>query len=92
MCRSKGKNGRRARIEEIGRGIKNSCSVTPKRRRMASVLDAVMESTRVPIPASIEVPNMSEKNIKETTQDVTTRVEAEVGPSVPAETGPVETG
>jgi hypothetical protein len=26
--------------------------VTPKRRRMGSVLDAVMESTRVPIPAS----------------------------------------
>ena len=67
-------------------------AMTPKRRRMASVLDAVMESTRVPIPASIEVPNMSEKNIKETTQDVTTHVEAEVGPSVPAETGPVETG
>jgi hypothetical protein len=65
--------------------------VTPKRRRMASVLDAVMESTRVPTPASIEVPNMSEKNIKETVEDVTTRVEAEVGPSVPVESGPIET-
>jgi hypothetical protein len=65
--------------------------VTPKRRRMASVLDAVLESTRVPTPASTEMPSTSEKNIKETAEAVTTRVEAEVGPSVPAETGPIET-
>jgi hypothetical protein len=65
--------------------------VTPNRRRMASVLDTFMESTRVPTPASTEVPNMSEKNIKETAEAVTTCAEAEVGPSVPAETGPVET-
>jgi hypothetical protein len=50
-----------------------------------------MESTRVPTPASIEVPSMSEKNIKETAKAVTTRVEAEVGPSFSAETEPVET-
>jgi hypothetical protein len=66
-------------------------AVTPKRRRMANVLDVVMESTKVPTPASIEVPSMSEKNIKETTEAVTTRVETKVGPSAPAETGPVET-
>jgi hypothetical protein len=54
--------------------------VTPKRRRMASVLDAVMESTRVPTPAATEVPSKSEKNIKETAEAVTTRVGAEVGP------------
>jgi hypothetical protein len=65
--------------------------VTPKRRRMASVLDAVMESTRVPTPAATEVPSKSEKNIKETAEAVTTRVGAEVGPWAPAETGPVET-
>ena len=41
-------------------------TVTPKRRRMASILDVVMESTKVPTPASTEVPSMSEKNIKET--------------------------
>jgi hypothetical protein len=39
-------------------------AVTPK-RRMASVLDAAMESTKVPTPGSTEVPSMSEKNIKE---------------------------
>jgi hypothetical protein len=60
--------------------------ITPKRRRMASVLDAIMESTSVSTLASTE-----EKNIKEATEAITTRVEAEVGPSVPAKTGPVET-
>jgi hypothetical protein len=61
-------------------------AITPKRRRMASMLDTVMESTRISTPASTE-----EKNIKEATKAITTRVEAEVGPSVPAETGPIET-
>ena len=60
-------------------------AITSKRRRMASVLDAVMESTRVSTPASIE-----EKNIKEATKDITTCVEAKVGPSVPAEIGPLK--
>jgi hypothetical protein len=60
-------------------------AITPKRRRMASVLDAVMESTRVSTPASIE-----EKNIKEATKDITICVEAKVGPSVPAEIGPLK--
>jgi hypothetical protein len=65
--------------------------ITPKRRRMASVLDVVLESTRVPTPASAEVPSMSEENIKEAAEAVTILVEAEVGPSVLAETRPVET-
>jgi hypothetical protein len=61
-------------------------AITPKRRRMASVLDATMESTKVATPSSTE-----DKNIKEATKAITTRVETEVGPSVPVETGPVET-
>jgi hypothetical protein len=36
-------------------------AVTPKRRRMASVSDVVMESTKVLTPASVPVPNMGEK-------------------------------
>jgi hypothetical protein len=36
-------------------------ATTPKRRKMASVLDAVMESTKVLTPASAEVPNIGEK-------------------------------
>jgi hypothetical protein len=55
---------------------------------MASVLDAVMESTKVPTPTSIEVPSMSEKNIKETAETVVTQVEAEAWPYVPAKAGP----
>jgi hypothetical protein len=65
-------------------------AVTPKRRRMASVLDAVMESTKVLTPASGEVPNMGEKNTKETAETVMTQVGTEAGPSVPVETGPTE--
>jgi hypothetical protein len=70
--------------------IQKTTLITPKWRRMASVLDAVMESTKVLTPASIEVPSMGKKSTKETVQAVITRVEAEAGPSVPAETGPAE--
>jgi hypothetical protein len=65
-------------------------AVTPKRRRMASVLDVVMESTKVLTPASAEVPNIGEKNMKETAEPDMSQVEIEAGPSVPAETGPME--
>ena len=41
--------------------IQKTTLITPKRRRMASVLDAVMESTKVLTPASTEVPSMGEK-------------------------------
>jgi hypothetical protein len=53
---------------------------TPKRRRMVSVLDVVLESTRAPTPAST----------KEAAEAAIARVEVEVGPSVPIETEPVE--
>jgi hypothetical protein len=63
---------------------------TPKRRIMASVLDAVMESTKVLTPASTEVPNIGEKNTKETTEAVMTQFETEAEPLAPTETGPME--
>jgi hypothetical protein len=53
--------------------VSNAPAITPKRRRMASVLDTIFESTRAPTLAS------------------TKEAEAEAGPSVPIETGPVET-
>jgi hypothetical protein len=56
-------------------------AITPKRRRMASMLDVVLESTRAPNPASA----------KEASKAATTRVEVEARPSVPIEIGPVET-
>jgi hypothetical protein len=48
---------------------------TPKRRRMPSVLDAVMETTRALTPTPV-------KKVAET---VTARSETEAGPSVPTE-------
>jgi hypothetical protein len=65
-------------------------AATPKRRRMASVLDAVMESTKVPTLASAEVPNIGEKNTKEIAEAVMTKFEIEAEPLAPTETGPTE--
>lgn len=45
------------------------------------MLDAVLESARAPTPASA----------KEAAKATSTRVEVKAGPSVPIETGPVET-
>jgi hypothetical protein len=55
-------------------------AITPKRRRMASMLDAVLKSTRAPTPASA----------KEAVEATTARVEVEDGPSAPIETEPAE--
>jgi hypothetical protein len=55
-------------------------ATTPKRRRMASVLDAVME-TRALTPAPI----------KKVVEAAMTRTETEAGPSVPDETKPAVT-
>jgi hypothetical protein len=55
-------------------------AITPKRRRMASVLDTILESTRASTPAPT----------KETAEATTICVEVEAGPSVPIETGPAE--
>jgi hypothetical protein len=70
--------------------VSKIATVTPKRRRMANVLDAVMESTKVLTHASAEVPNMGEKNTKETAEAVMTQVGTKAGPLVPAEMGPTK--
>jgi hypothetical protein len=56
-------------------------ATTPKRRRMASVLDAVMETTRALTPAPV-------KKVAET---ATAHTETKAGHSMPAETKPVVT-
>jgi hypothetical protein len=61
--------------------VSKAPAITPKRRRMASVLDTVLESTRAPTPASI----------KEAAEAGTTCAEVEAGTSVPIETRHVET-
>jgi hypothetical protein len=60
--------------------VSKALAITPKRRRMASVLDTVLESTRA-TPA----PTM------ETAEATTARVELEAGPLVPAEAEPTRT-
>jgi hypothetical protein len=60
-------------------------SVTSKRRRMASVLDAVMESTKALTPASAEAPSVEGVNTKRSAEASMTQDAAEVGPSAPAE-------
>jgi hypothetical protein len=57
-------------------------ATTPKRRRMASVLDAVMETTRTLTPAPA----------KKAAEVAVAHAETEAGPSAPAETEPATTG
>jgi hypothetical protein len=58
--------------------VSRAPAITPKRRRMTSVLDAILESTRATTPAPA----------KETAKAATVRVETEAGPSVLAEAEP----
>jgi hypothetical protein len=64
--------------------------ITPKRRRMASVLDAIMESSKALTPASANAPCVEDKDTKKSTEAVVTQVETEAGPSASAEAGPAE--
>jgi hypothetical protein len=59
---------------------------TPRRRRMASVLDAVMESVKVPTPAS--APNKEGEALKKSGEASMAQATSEAGPSVPAEADP----
>lgn len=56
-------------------------AITPKRRRMASVLDAIMETARALTPTP-------EKKVAET---IMARAETKAGPSMPAEAEPAAT-
>jgi hypothetical protein len=61
--------------------VSKAPAITPKRRRMASVLDAVMESTRALTPAPT----------KKVAEAATARIEAKARPSVPTEVEPAGT-
>jgi hypothetical protein len=61
--------------------VSKAPAITPKRRRMASVLDAVLELTRASTPAPA----------KGTVEAATVRVEIEVRPSVPTKAEPAGT-
>jgi hypothetical protein len=74
------KNPEPATRTGVAEGAQSSCN-NSKRRRMASVLDAILESTRVSTLAPA----------KETAEAATVRVETEAGPSVPTKTEPART-
>jgi hypothetical protein len=70
--------------------VQRIASVTPKRRRMASDLDAVIESTRALTPASAEAPSTEGENTKKFVEANITQVAAEAGPLAAAEARPAE--
>jgi hypothetical protein len=70
--------------------VQKIASITLRRRRMASVLDVVIESTKVLTLASAEAPSMGDKNTKESVEATMAQVETEAGLSALAEAGPAE--
>jgi hypothetical protein len=56
---------------------------TPKRRRMASVLDAIMESVKVQTPAA--APDSEGEALKKSNKDCMAQATSEAGPSAPTE-------
>jgi hypothetical protein len=62
-------------------------ATTPRKRRMASVLDAVMESVKTLTPASAEAPITEGKSSKKFDEAAMVQTISEIGPS---ETGPSE--
>jgi hypothetical protein len=63
---------------------------TSRKRRMASVLDAVMESVKVPTPASAAAPDTEGEVLKKSGEASTAQATSEARPSVPAEARPSE--
>jgi hypothetical protein len=66
--------------------VQKTSVATPKRRRMANVLDAVLETTKVlsPAPAKKVAPTKAKLQAKTETR----QAETEAGPSVPTEIEP----
>jgi hypothetical protein len=63
--------------------VQKIASVAPKRRRMASVLDAVIESVKVSTPAS--APAAEGEALKKSSEATIAQTIAKAGPSVPVE-------
>jgi hypothetical protein len=74
------------RETELSRASKIPTS-TPKRRRMASLLDVVMESVKVQTPAS--APDSGSEALKKSGEDDIAQVTSETGPSGAAEACPL---
>src|SRR5699024_943355 len=74
--------------------IQKTSVATPKRRRMANVLDVVLETTKVLSPSLVKKVVPAETKSKADTETrqaeaVQVQAEAEAGPSVPTKTEPV---
>jgi hypothetical protein len=70
----------------------NIPAATPRKRRMASVLDVVMEFVKTSTPASAEAPSTQAKNLKETADAKIIHTPAEARPlETPTEARPSET-
>jgi hypothetical protein len=76
--------------------VQKASAATPKRRRMANVLDAVLETTKVLSPATTKKFSEATKTQAEAktgqaeTEVAQAQTEAEAGPSVPIEMEPAE--
>jgi hypothetical protein len=76
--------------------VQKASAATPKRRRMANVLDAVLETTKVLNPAaSKKVAEITKTQVETKTRQTETEValaqtEAEAGPSVPTKMEPAD--
>jgi hypothetical protein len=56
-------------------------TTTPRKRRMASVLDAVLKSTKMPTPVSTEAPEDKSEYLREVTVASASPIHVEAGPS-----------
>jgi hypothetical protein len=66
-------------------------ATTPKKRRMASVLDAVMESVKTSTHASIEAPSIEGEISKKSDEVGMAQTVSEIGPSkIPTKARPSE--
>jgi hypothetical protein len=70
--------------------VSNIPTTTPSKRRMASVLDAVMESVKISTPASTKAPQTEAKVSKKSDEAGMAQIISEAGPSVSAKARPSE--
>jgi hypothetical protein len=71
--------------------VSNVPTSTPRKRRMASVLDVVMESMKTSTPTSAGTPKTEAKVLKESGEAGMAYATSEASPSVPIKAGPSET-
>jgi hypothetical protein len=71
--------------------VSNVPTSTPRKRRMASVLDVVMESVKTSTPTSAGTPKIEAEVLKESGEAGMAYATSKASPSVPIKAGPSET-